>query len=152
MAATTDHGHGRDEARVLTASTALAGYLAWPEAAQVFRLERRTVLVKSGNVRAETVYGVTDLRPSQASAADLLAYVRGQWLIENWSHWERDVVFAEDHSQVRVGSIPQVMAALRNASLGVLRSRGERQIAATTRRFAAQPWTALHLLGIDPEN
>jgi predicted transposase YbfD/YdcC len=131
---------------------ALADYLTWPGARQVFRLERRRVQVKRGKVEAETVYGVTDLSPAQAAASDLLAYARGQWLIENWSHWERDTLFDEDRSQVRVGSIPQVMAALRNAVLGLLRSTGERRIAATTRRFAAQPWAALHLLGIQPEN
>jgi predicted transposase YbfD/YdcC len=136
----------------LTASPALAGYLDWPGAQQVFRLERRRVAVKSGVVHAETVYGVTDLTPRQASAASLLAYVRGQWLIENWSHWTRDVLFDEDHSQVRVGSIPELMAALRNAVLGLLRSTGERQIKASTRHFATHPWHALRLLGIIWEN
>ena len=136
----------------MTASPALAGYLDWPGAQQVFRLERRRVEVKSGVIHEETVYGVTDLAPSQAPAASLLTYVRGQWLIENWSHWERDVLFDEDHSQVRVGSIPELMAALRNAVLGLLRSAGERHIKAATRHFATHPWHALHLLGITREN
>ncbi|MHB8575413.1 MAG: hypothetical protein ACYDCQ_08785 [Dehalococcoidia bacterium] len=136
----------------MTASTALAGYLDWPGVCQVFRLERRRVQVKRGVVHAETVYGLTDLTPSQASASDLLAYVRGHWLIENRSHWQRDVVFDEDRSQVRVGSIPQVMAALRNAVIGLLRCSDEPRIAAATRRFAAQPWQALHLLGVTRDN
>lgn len=130
----------------------MADYLTWPGAQQVFRLERQRVQLKRGKVEEETVYGVTDLSPVQASASDLLAYVRGQWLIENWSHWERDVLFDEDRSQVRVGSTPQVMAALRNTVIGLLRSAGETRIAATTRRFAAQPWAALHLLGVTREN
>ena len=33
--------------------------------------------------------------------------------IENGLHWVRDVTFAEDHSQVRTGAGPQVMASLR---------------------------------------
>ena len=61
-------------------------------------------------------------------------------------------MFDEDRSQVRVGSIPELMAALRNTMLGLLRSSGESQIAAATRRFAAQPWRALDLLGIIREN
>jgi predicted transposase YbfD/YdcC len=137
---------------VLTVSTALAGYLDWPGACQVFRLERRRVQRKSDVVHTETVYGLTDLTPAQASASDLLAYVRGQWLIENRSHWQRDVVFDEDRSQVRVGSIPEVMAALRNAVIGLLRISAEPKIATATRRFAAQPWAALRLLGINREN
>ena len=62
------------------------------------------------------------------------------------------MVFDEDRSRVRVGSIPEVMAALRNAILGLLRSSGETHIAAATRRFAARPWYALQLLGITQEN
>jgi DNA invertase Pin-like site-specific DNA recombinase len=33
-------------------------------------------------------------------------------------HWVRDVTFDEDRSQVRCGNIPQVMAALRNTTIG----------------------------------
>ena len=138
--------------RTLTASTALSGYLTWPGVAHVFRLERTRVQVQSGKVEQETVSGLTDLPPAAASAADLLASARGQWLIEHQSHWERDVVLNEDHSQVRVGSIPELMAALRNTVLGLLRSAGETRIAAATRRFQAQPWQALHLLGVTQEN
>ena len=133
-------------------SPALAGYLDWPGAQQVFRLERRRLEVKRGVMHEETVYGVTDLTARQASAAAVLAYVRGQWLIENRSHWVRDVLFDEDRSQVRVGSIPELMAALRNAVLGLLRSSGETHIKAATRHFATHPGHALHLLGITPEN
>jgi hypothetical protein len=120
--------------------------------AQTFRLDRRVVTVTTGKVTKETIYGVTDLSPTQATAADLLAYVRSQWLIENRSHWERDVVFDEDRSQVRVGSIPELMAALRNTTLGLLRSAGKTHIVAVTRRFQAKPWQALRLLGVHPDN
>ena len=40
-------------------------------------------------------------------------------IIENKSHWIRDVVLEEDASQVRWSVIPQVMNALRNTALGV---------------------------------
>lgn len=59
-----------------------------------------------------------------------------------------DVTFDEDRSQVRSGSLPQVLAALRNTVLGLMRQAGETNIAAACRRFAAQPWEALALLGI----
>ena len=42
----------------------------------------------------------------------------------------------------------QVMAALRNTAIGLLRWSGESNIAAACRRCAAQPWAALALLGI----
>ncbi len=102
----------------------------------------------SGEQRAEIVYGVTSLSRERASAAQVLELVRAHWHIENKSHWVRDVTFDEDRSQVRVGSIPQVMAALRNTAIGLMRVAGEVNIAAACRRFAAQPWSALALLGI----
>ena len=60
----------------------------------------------------------------------------------------RDVTYDEDRSQVRCGSIPQMMAAQRNLVIGLMRTAGEIKIAAATRRFAAQPWAALALSGI----
>ena len=114
----------------------------------MFRIERRIVQVRTGEVREETVYGLTSLPTERASAADLLRYARAHWSIENRAHWVRDVTFAEDHSQVRVGSIPEVLAALRNTAIGLLRLSGATNLAAACRRNAAQPWQALALLGI----
>src|SRR5215475_2468830 len=136
---TVDLGHGRIEQRNVTTSAALVGYSDWPGLAQVFELGRHVMFQKTGKERVEVVYGVTSLRPARATPERLLALVRGQWQIENQSHWLRDVTFDEDHSQVRCGNIPQVMAALRNIAIGLLRWVGEINIAAACRRFAAQP-------------
>lgn len=111
-------------------------------------MTRRTTIKKTGNVREETVYGVTSLTPEQADAGLLLELVRCHWHIENRSFWVRDVTFDEDRSQVRCGNIPQVMAALRNTVIGLMRWAGEANIAAACRRFAAQPGAALELIGI----
>ena len=149
---TVDSGHGRIEQRRLTASSALVGYSDWPGLAQVFQLERGVRLKKSAKQREEVVYGVTSLGPDQASPERLLGLVRQHWQIENRVHWVRDVTFDEDRSQVRCGSIPQVMAAFRNTVIGLMHWAGETNIAAACRRFAAQPWAALALIGITPEN
>jgi len=151
-AATLDLGHGRIEQRGLQTSNVLAGYSDWPGLAQVFRLERQVIVKKTGEVREEVVTGVTSLAPERAAAARLLALVRGQWHIEHQSPWVRDVTFDEDRSQVRCGNIPQVMAALRNTVIGLMRWAGHTNIAAACRRFAAQPRAALHLIGIELEN
>ena len=151
-AATLDLGHGRIEQRGLQTSNILMGYSDWPGLAQVFRLERQVIIKKTGEVRQEVVAGVTSLVPERADAAQLLALVRGQWHIENRSHWVRDVTFDEDRSQVRCGNIPQVMAALRNTVIGLIRWAGHTNIAAACRHFAAQPQAALHLIGIGVEN
>jgi predicted transposase YbfD/YdcC len=151
-AETLDLGHGRIELRGLRTSDVLMGYSDWPGLAQVFRLERQVIIKKTGEVREEVVAGVTSLGPERADAARLLALVRGQWQIENQSHWVRDVTFDEDRSQVRCDSIPQVMAALRNTVIGLMRWAGHTNIAAACRRFAAQPRAALHLIGIALDN
>jgi len=152
VATTVDYGHGRIEQRGLQTSTVLAGYSDWPGLTQVFQVERQVILPKTGEVREEVVAGVTSLAPERADAMRLLALVRGHWQIENRSHWVRDVTFDEDRSQVRCGSIPQVMAALRNTVIGLMHWAGYSNIAAACRRFAAQPALALALIGIEPEN
>ena len=133
-------------------SNVLMGYSDWPGLAQVFRLERQVIIKKTGEVREEVVAGITSLAPERADAVRLLALVRGQWQIENHSHWVRDVTFDEDRSQVRCGNILQVMAALRNTVIGLMRWAGHTNMAAACRRFAAQPRAALHLIGITLEN
>ena len=148
-ARTVDIGHGRIEQRTLTTSAALVGYSDWPGLAQVFELGRHVITQKTGEERVEVVYGVTSLSPERATPEHLLALVRGQWQIENKSHWVRDVTFDEDRSQVRCGNIPQVLAALRNTTLGLLRWAGYPNMAAACRRLAAQPVQALALIGIE---
>ncbi len=64
----------------------------------------------------------------------------------------RDVTFDEDCSQVRTATIPQTMAALRCAMIGLLRCAGATNIAAACRYYAAQPRAALSLLGLPFEN
>ena len=103
-----DIGHGRIEQRNITTSAARVGYSDWPGLAQVFELGRHVIHQKTGKERVEVVYGVTSLSPQRATPARLLELVRGQWQIENKSHWVRDVTFDEDRSQVRCGNIPQV--------------------------------------------
>jgi len=152
VAETVDGGHGRIEQRRLQTSDVLVGHSDWPGLAQVFQVERYVILKKTGEVREEVVAGVTSLPPAGADAPRLLALIRGQWLIENQSHWVRDVTFDEDRSQVRCGNIPQVMATLRNTAIGLMRQAGYTNIAAACRRFAAQPALALKLIGIELEN
>jgi predicted transposase YbfD/YdcC len=147
-ASTANRGHGRLERRTLTRTTALADFLSWPGQQQVFALVRTRTDQRTGVVSGDTVYGSTSLSAPRANAAFVLAQVRNHWVIENRSHYVRDVTFAEDLSQVRTGSIPQVMATFRNTALALLRTSGETNIAAACRRMAAHPWHALALLGI----
>jgi hypothetical protein len=85
-AAALDKGHGRIEKRVLTASSDLNDYLDWPHVQQVFRLERRFEYVNQGKTTCETVYGITSLRPDQASPQRLLEIVRTHWNTDPLEH------------------------------------------------------------------
>ena len=114
-AETADKGHGRIEVRRLALSRESVPYLQWPGAAQVCRIERtRQVAGKSSH---EIAYAITSLARERAGPEDLLALVRQHWSIENRLHYRRDVALREDHSRIRTGNAPQVIAALRNTVL-----------------------------------
>jgi predicted transposase YbfD/YdcC len=146
-AVTWDQHGGRVERRQVWASEALCGYLDWPGARQVLRVERRC-LAKGAWTR-EVRYAVTSLDPAVGAAA-LLAHVRRHWAIENRLHWVRDVTFGEDACRVRSGAAPQVLAGIRNAAIALLRAAGWTNIAAGLRHCAWCPGAALALLGLDP--
>jgi predicted transposase YbfD/YdcC len=145
-------GHGRIEKRILEAITLpdRTDGVDWPGARQIFRLERQTRIKKTGETRGEVVFGITSLPENRADAATLLVLCRGHWSIENRSHWVRDVTFDEDRSSVRTGSIPQVMAALRNTSIGLLRIAGHTNIAAACRTHAYNAKNLLPLIQKPP--
>ena len=160
-ARSTDSDHDRRGRRALYASPARyppgGGYLDWPGAAQVFRADRRILDTEypctggGGEIRTEIVTGATSLSPDRADASALL---RGHWSIEKPLH---TVGLSSLRSHLRRGPFPrwvaraggaisQVMAALRNTAIGLLRLANFPSTAAT-RRQAALPWQALSLLG-----
>lgn len=141
-------GHGRIERRSTQTSTALAGYIDFPYAEQVFRIERQVTHFKSGQSSQETAYGITCLGPQQADAHRIGELVRGYWEIENRLHWVRDVDFDEDRSQVRTGSGPRALASLRNFAISSLRLAGCDNIARGLRHLARDWQLPLALLGI----
>jgi len=141
------HGQ-RIEERALQASTALVGYSDWPGLAQVLEVMRVVTEKGRGHWHYEVAYAITSLAPQQAGAAQLLRAWQAHWEIENRLHWVRDVTFGEDRARVRAGAGPQVLAALRNTVIGLLRRAGGRNLARDRRRYAAQPEGALALLGV----
>src|SRR5512133_3917447 len=94
------------------------------------------------------VYAITSLSFQQARPARLADLIRSHWTIENGLHWVRDVTFAEDASQLRTGTAPQVMSSLRNLAIGVLSHAGPVNLAAALRRHARDPARPLATLGI----
>ena len=65
-------------------------------------------------------------------------------------HHIRDVTYGEDASQIRTGNGPQVMAALRNLAIAILKIAGHASIAAACRRHARDATRVLATLGLSP--
>jgi predicted transposase YbfD/YdcC len=56
-----------------------------------------------------------------AVAKRFATLVRGHWSVENRCHWVLDVVFGEDHSQVRDTTAAHNLSILREMALKALR-------------------------------
>jgi predicted transposase YbfD/YdcC len=165
--ASREKAHGRIAERRLKVVSVPAG-IGFPDAQQVIQITRRTYRKPSAtkttktrktarkktttpakqpgrkNTTAkrwqhETVYAITSLPTHQAHPAELAAWIKDHWKIENQLHWVRDVTFAEDFSQARTGNGPHTMASLRNLAISILRLDGHTNIAAATRHTARQP-------------
>lgn len=134
---TVSKGHGRIEKRVLTVSAALQDWVNWPYAAQVFKLERFTQRRRNGKRSYELRYGLTSLTKQEASPPRLLELVRGHWQIENGLHYRRDDTLREDRCTLRTGHAAQMMAALNNLVLGLLRRVGWTKIPDARRHYTA---------------
>lgn len=132
--------------RHLESSTRLVKHVEWPGLAQVCRLTRTTRY--RGETTVEVDYAITSVPRELAPAAQLLAWWRGHWGIENRSHWVRDVTFGEDGCGVHVGTGPQNLAALRNAAISLLRLAGVTNLAAALRENACKLDRLLARLGI----
>ena len=115
----TEHGHGRTTTRTLKAAEIAEG-IGFPGAVQVLQLTRTATDDKTGKKHTEVLYAVTSLSVADAKPAQIAAWLRGHWAIENRLHWVRDVTYSEDHSQIRTEGGPQVMATLRNTGISIL--------------------------------
>lgn len=148
----SETGHGRAESRsikVMAIADSLGG-IAFPHAKLAIRVHRRRRQRGKKQTR-ESVYALTSLDAHQATPAELAAYLRGQWAIENSSHHIRDVTFAEDACTVHTGSAPRALATLRNLANGVLHTLRADNIAKTTRAIRDLPERALPFFGISYE-
>ncbi len=69
-------------------------------------------------------YAITSVGRDRADAKQLLDWNHGHRGIENRLHWVRDESFGEDRCRVRLESVPQILAAIRNLAIDWLRSQG----------------------------
>ena len=142
---TRERGHGRAETRTIKA--AHVSGLDFPHARQAVKITRWRQEIATGRVSRETVYAVTSLISTDATAGDLARLVREQWSIEAHHHI-RDLTFREDSSASRTGSGPANLATIRAAISAALKDAGYLHVP-EGRRDHTTPTEALHLHGLD---
>ena len=141
-----DKGHGRVEERSFETSFRLAGKIEFPYLAQVFRVTKTSLEVKTGKVSEQTIYGITSLPVEEYGAKELLDLTRKHWRIENGLHYRRDVTFKEDAVKKKSFNGGQIMAALNNLAIGILRKTGWQNIAQARRYYEIEFAKGLELI------
>ena len=94
--------------------------------------------MKTGEIRHETVVGLTSRSPDQAPPEVLLGAARQHGTIENKGHWTRDVTWKEDQSRVRTGAAPHILASFRNVVLSWMNLKRQPRVARQIRAFGRQ--------------
>ncbi|WP_443061221.1 ISAs1 family transposase [Streptomyces sp. NBC_00453] len=143
---TRDKAHHRVEIRRL--KVAAFRHLDYPGARQAIQVVRWRRELSTGKLTIERVYVITSLDIYDATPAQLAAWIRGHWGIENLLHHVRDRTFREDESKVRTGHLPRTMAGLRNLAVSLFRQNGETNIAAVLRHTSRDYHRPLSALGL----
>ena len=106
---------------------------------------------KTGQIRQETLYGITSLPAEQASPTRLLEMLRSYWGIENGLHYRRDVTLHEDETRFTKHAAARIMSIINNMILAL--------IAKTVHPFVPLPdvisppiWTMLLPYSLNFEN
>jgi len=102
----------------------------------------------------EAVTGIISIPARRAAPADLLAFNRSHWGIENGLHHRRDTTYGEDASTIRAGTAPRLIAATSNLVISVLSRAGQANNAHARRdlgRDRTGGLRALDLLGLLPK-
>jgi len=147
MVKETSKGHGRLEERTLTVSSQLNDFLNWPYLQQVFRLERRFLFTKTGEIQEQVGYGITSLSREEITPENLLKKIRAYWGIENGLHYRRDVTLREDRTRMTKGNAGRIMACLNNLVIGLVSTKTHFAYLPHARRFFdAHPALAFALI------
>lgn len=116
--------HGRTETRKIRVLSVRPEHFDYPQIHQVAELTSTRYIHSTGKYEDDTVYLITNLTSSQASAERVLKLKRNHWQIENNLHYEKDFVFGEDRQTARKGHAPRVLSAIRNLAVSLLHMLG----------------------------
>ena len=138
---------GRCERREYSISEDLSWFhksWKWPGLLSVARVRRVVQRDKTGPQLTEIHYYLCSI---PADAKRLAALVRGHWSVENRCHWVLDVVFGEDHSQVRDPAAAHNLPILREMALKALRNETSKgSLRSKRKRASLDPSFRLGLL------
>ena len=135
----TPPDHGRIETRKIWTTTKLNNYIDFPYVGQAFVIERHCIEKKSGKCSVEIAYGITSRIPAQANPRRVLKVNRGHWVIENSCHYILDWNYDEDRSRIRIGHGPENITRLRRFAIGIIKSKGARNVAQKMRQLMLNP-------------
>lgn len=127
--------HGRIDKHTVVVRSIEPHKLTFPHIRQCFSAERVSTNLNGKNPQAEVRYGITSLSKECTFPEELLCYLISHWRIETSSHYVRDDTLGEDRSRIRKEFGPQIMATLRNVSIGMIRIAGGTNIAEAIRYF-----------------
>jgi hypothetical protein len=89
------------------------------------------------------------MMPAEAGAATIERLWRGQWTIENQTHYVRDVTFGEDAGHAAQGNTAHALAALHNGLLTLFRHAHWRSIPDALAHYGASVTRAFALIGLE---
>ncbi len=121
-----EEGHGRSEVRRLWYCDAVK--LLRPEIRRQWPTIRGIMVVErqrqdhgafTGKPGVQRCFYITSL--SKTTAAELAAYIRGHWAVENNLHWHLDVAFNEDQGRMRVDHAAENHSRLNRLALNLLK-------------------------------
>lgn len=131
--------HGRDETRKIWVTTEINEYLDFPHVGQAFKIERITSNRKTGKKTQEIAYGITSKGPELATAEEILRDNRLHWCIENSCHYIIDWIYDEDRCRISKGYGPENISRLRRFAVGLLKSKGVRNVSQKVRQLSFSP-------------
>ena len=92
-----------------------------PDCQIAIRVDREVRSAEGALLSRESRYFVTSLDPGSVTAAELHAYIRGHWQVENCLHFVKDRWWDEDRHYTKRPGLAEAFASLTNAALSVLR-------------------------------
>ena len=133
-------------------SSEIAGYLKWGHLEQVWRIEKEIVKRKSGEVKRENHYAITNVSKGRFKAKQVLTVVRRHWAIENNCNWSADVIWDEDSKSWSTrGLAIQVLSLLRMMALNVIQHLRNRYLRKREEKRRFREWFDIVFLALTRE-